>query len=247
MRITIGVALLAALAGSAGCDGTGEPPTAPAGTHTSATTEVLKTGAAVLQGEGPLNRFDVYVVGFHPMKDDPEHQMEAHHFCEQVNEEFAQCVLFDGNSKRSNMTGVEYIISERLFGTLPAEERPYWHPHNGEILSGQLVAPGLPQVAEQELMRRKVNSYGKTWHTWATDKGMTLPLGPPVLAWSFSRDGEIQPGLVEARDRRLGINTAETRKSRADLAPLARPQQGVDVLKGQFGRPTTPIPGVVQK
>jgi len=50
---------------------------------------------------------------FHPMKQEPAHQMEAHHFCKQVNEDFAQCVLFDGNTSAANMTGVEYIISEK--------------------------------------------------------------------------------------------------------------------------------------
>ena len=66
--------------------------------------------------------------------------MEAHHFCRQVNEDFAQCALFDGNSEDANLNGIEYIISARVFDQLPVEERPYWHPHNGEILSGQLVA-----------------------------------------------------------------------------------------------------------
>ena len=47
------------------------------------------------------------------------------------------------------MNGVEYIISEKLFETLPSEEKKYWHPHNGEILSGQLVAPGIPKMAEK--------------------------------------------------------------------------------------------------
>lgn len=145
------------------------------------------------------------------------------------------------------MTGIEYIISEKVFDTLPPGERQYWHPHNGEILSGQLVAPGLPGAAEKELMKDKMNSYGKTWHTWAADKGEKVPMGPPMLAWSFNRDGEDQPGLVANRDRTLGINTAEVRQSRQDLVSLAKPQEGVDALKGRFGRPTKDIPGVTAK
>src|SRR5690606_5279909 len=99
------------------------------------------------QGQSPLAGMDVYLVGFHPMKDQPERQMEAHHFCRQVNQDFAQCALFDGNTKDANLTGIEYIVSEKLFRTLPEAERRFWHPHNGEILSGQLVAPGIPSVA----------------------------------------------------------------------------------------------------
>jgi hypothetical protein len=201
----------------------------------------LLTGAAL----------DVYLVGFHPMKDDPEHQFEAHHFCQQVNEDFAQCALYDGNTAEANLNGIEYIISERLFESLPEEEKQYWHPHNGEILSGQLVAPGLPEIADKELMRSKMNSYGKTWHTWDTghgsEDGDVMPLGEPALAWSFNRFGEDAPGLVESRDGRMGISTEERRRQREDLLELAHPQEGVDVLDGAFQRPTEPIPGVVDK
>ena len=227
-----------------------EPPLAPPGADETARTNVLEAGAALLQDNGPLAKMDVYVVGFHPMKDDPSHQMEAHHFCRQVNEDFAQCALFDGNGVESNLTGVEYIISEKLFEALPAQEQASWHPHNGEILSGQLVAPNLPEVAEKELMRSKMNSYGKTWHTWhtrnGTQPGDTMPVGPAMLAWSFSRDGEVQPELVAERDRRMDISTAQRRADRADLVELARPQAGVDALRAHFPD-AVPIPGVSER
>lgn len=190
----------------------------------------------------------MHIVGFHPMKDDPHLQMEAHHFCRQVNEDFAQCALFDGNGPEANLTGVEYIISEAAFEKLPAEERAYWHPHNAEILSGQLVAPGIPEAAEKALMRQKMNSYGKTWHTWHTKHGTaagdTMPVGPAMLAWSFNRDGEADPAMVAERDRGMGIDTAERRAHRQDLRELARPQWGVDTLRGHFPV-ATPIDGVV--
>ena len=223
--------------------------TSPPGDSKTTTTHVLESGAALLQSNSPLKDFDIYLVGFHPMKDAPEKQMEAHHYCHQVNQDFAQCVLFDGNTKNANMTGVEYIISEKLFATLPQEERQYWHPHNGEILSGQLIAPGIPKMAEHRLMKDKMNSYGKTWHVWQTggpgETGASLPLGPPMLAWSFNRDGEAKPELVDERDSKLNVNTEEIRRSRQDLQPLAKPQSGVDALNGKFARPTAPIPGVV--
>ncbi len=226
-----------------------EPKTTPSGDAKSAKTRTLEAGARLLQGKAPLRGFDVYLIGFHPMKDHPQTQMEAHHYCHQVNQDFAQCVLFDGNTAGANMNGVEYIISEKLFASLPEAERKYWHPHNGEILSGQLVAPGIPQAAEKSLMKTKMNSYGKTWHFWNTgmagQAGDRLPLGDPMLAWSFSRDGEILPRLVENRDQALGIDTGKKRQDRADLQSLAKPQSGVDDLKDRFDRPTREIPGVV--
>ncbi len=214
----------------------------------SPSTIALEAGAKVLQSSTPLKPFDVYMVGFHPMKDHPNHQMEAHHYCHQVNEDFAQCTLFDSNGRHARLNGIEYIISEKVFSSLPAVERAYWHPHNGEILSGQLVAPRLPAAAEKALMRSKMNSYGKTWHVWNTGhEGMMpdqLPLGPAMLAWSFSREGEALPAMVEKRDRRVGVNTAAIKAQRADLQKLAKPQSGVDDLKGKFGRASTDIPRV---
>lgn len=226
-----------------------EPARRPPGTEEAAKTQVLEAGAAVLQTDSPLDPMNVYLVGFHPMKADPMHQMEAHHFCSQVNEDFAQCALFDGNTRDANLNGIEYIISERLFATLPKEEKQYWHPHNYEILSGQLVAPNLPGVAEKALMQGKMNSYGKTWHVWSTGTadgpGNELPLGEPMLAWSFNRDGEAKPGLVERRDERMGIDANETRRARQGLVDLAHPQCGVDALKGAFpGADEAPPTGV---
>ncbi|HVJ38053.1 MAG TPA: OBAP family protein [Stenotrophomonas sp.] len=220
----------------------------PPGAAESAKTNTLEAGAALLQNNGPLAKMDVYLVGFHPMKEAPQHQMEAHHFCRQVNEDFAQCALFDGNGVDANLNGIEYIISEKLFEQLPAQERRYWHPHNAEILSGQLVAPGLPKVADKALMRSKMNSYGKTWHTWSSRPmgdmpADRLPLGPARLAWSFNRDGEADPALVAERDQRMDISTEAMRRDRQDLLPLARPQEGVDALRSAFPA-ATPIPGV---
>lgn len=143
------------------------------------------------------------LVGFHPMKDDPSHQMEAHHYCEQVNEDFAQCVLFDGNDEKANLNGTQFIISEKLFLTLPAAERKYWHPHNAEILSGQLVGSNLPETAEKAFMRQKMNSYGKTGPRQEDEDRhhgkAREPPGPGASGQAAGRGGRAQ-GEVRAPD-----------------------------------------------
>jgi hypothetical protein len=97
-------------------------------------------------------------------------------------------------------------------------------------------------------MKGKMNSYGKTWHVWMTDDNGRpvdkLPMGEPHLAWSFNRDGETLPGLIERRDKKMDTNTTQVRQDRQDLLPLARPQSGVDDLNGKFPGPTHPIAGV---
>jgi hypothetical protein len=207
-----------------------ESRTAP-GDERSSRTAALETAADALQSKGPVSTISMYLNGFHLAKSDPKMQMEAHHYCNQVNQDFAQCVLYDGNTADARLMGVEYIVSETVYETLPEQEKAFWHPHNFEILSGQLRMPGVPEAAEKAALADKINSYGKTWHTWMTGvHGGTsdqLPLGPAQLQWSFNRDGEALPGMVEARDERMGLDTTEARAGRADLASRANPQGGV--------------------
>ena len=224
-------------------------PVRAAGTHKGAWLAVLEQGSHLLQEMTPLTGFHAYVVGFHPAKDDPDMQMEAHHFCRVVNDDFLQCVLFDGNTKDANLIGIEYIVSQGLFDSLPEEEKDYWHPHNFELLSGTLIAPGLPAVAEKAFLGRLMNSYGKTWHTWHTGRhdgqpGMDLPLGGPKLMWSFNREGECDESLIASRDQAMGVDTREKKGERSEMAVAAHPQRGVDAIADHFSG-AVPIPGVV--
>jgi hypothetical protein len=225
-----------------------EPPVAPSGEGRSLWRTALEAGAALLQDTTPLKDFDIYVVGLHCAKHEPDMQMEAHHFCRQVNQDLLQCTIFDGNTKDANLIGIEYIISERLFATLPVQEREFWHPHNYEILSGQLTAPGLPEAAERAFLKELMNSYGKTWHTWHTGRhdgapGDRLPLGEAKLMWSFNRDGEADERLKLDLATHMGIDEADKRGQRRGFTSLAHPQYGVDAMKDEF-TDTTPVPGV---
>jgi len=198
----------------------------------------------------PPSELGIYLVGIHPEKNNPMHQPVAHHYCHQVNSDFAQCVLYDGNTKTANLMGIEYIIPETVYETLAPEEKKYWHPHNYEILSGALSAPGLPAKVEKGALKAKMNSYGKTWHVWRTPNccnGTALPLGEPTLGWSLNRDGEANP-LALSKVKDLGINMEQKRKERADLKSVAKPQGGVDDLKSLFPAGTLKdMPGVVDK
>jgi hypothetical protein len=242
------------LALTAGCGRDTPPsnPAAPPGAPTEADTKILEKGAQVLQNLSPIRALDMYLDGFHVMKDQHDLVMEAHHYCRGMNEEFTQCVIFDGNTPTSNIIGVEYIISEPLFETLDGEEQQLWHPHNYEILSGQLVLPGVPDVAEKAALKKKLNSYGKTWHIWDTGHhghpaANKLPIGKPLLAWSFNRDGEIPEAVVQARDQRMDIDSAEKRRDRAELSAEAHPQRGVDDLAPVLPGKAQPPPGVQHK
>lgn len=202
----------------AGCGDQNTPPKTPtAGAETSATTSILETGAAAMQGKAPVSELNVYLDGFHFASGDPQHQMEAHHFCGVLNEEVIQCALYDGNTDDAHLIGVEYVVSAQVFRSLPEEERKLWHSHAFEVTSGQLIAPGLPTAAEHALMTKLASTYGKTWHTWQTDRGDAVPLGIPHLMMGFTADGQLRPEFATERDKRLGMSTQTKKEDRASI------------------------------
>jgi hypothetical protein len=51
-----------------------------------------------------------------------------------------------------------------------------------EVMSGELLAPHVPEVLARGDMQKLVGTYGKTWHTWQVDRGDRLPLGEAYVA-----------------------------------------------------------------
>ena len=216
MRNRVGLSLVAITLAACGGENTDSNVQAP-GAPQSAKTTALEAGADVMQDKAPLRTLNAYLDGFHFYNGNMQGQMEAHHYCGHLNEETTQCVIFDGNEENAKIMGVEYIISGNLFTKLPTEEKHLWHSHVHEVRSGQLIAPGIPQVAEHELMEKIASTYGKTWHTWHTDQSLELPLGTPMLMMGFTKDGQIDEQKVAERDKRFGISTSDKRKAREDI------------------------------
>lgn len=187
------------------------------GAPTSTKMQLLDSGAAVMQSRPPIDAINAYLDGFHFYNGDKNGQMEAHHYVTVLNDDVMQAVIYDGNTPDARLMGVEYIISERLFKTLPPEEKKLWHSHQYEVKSGTLIAPGLPEPAEHALMTKIVNTYGKTWHTWHTDRDKTLPLGTPALMMGFTADGQLDPRLLADRDRRFDVDSKAIREARRDI------------------------------
>jgi hypothetical protein len=221
--VTIAGSLMTLMLAGCGNDDTASNVTAPGAPETGRT-KVLEAGAAVLQDKPPIDAINSYLDGFHFYNGRLQVQMEAHHYCSILNEEVTQCVIYDGNQRDAKIMGVEYIVSANLFAQLPEAEKALWHSHVHEVKSGQLIAPGIPDVAEKELMRKLVGTYGKTWHTWHTDADKQLPFGVPQLMMGFTADGQHDPAMVAARDRRMNVDSLAKRKEREDIpAPAIDP------------------------
>ena len=54
-----------------------------------------------------------------------------------------QCLLYDSLEKNARLIGVEYMVSENLFLTLPEEEKKLWHSHEYEVKGGLLFIQGV--------------------------------------------------------------------------------------------------------
>ncbi len=199
------------------------------GAEKSTKSKMLGMGAELLQRRSPISAINMYLNGFHFYADDIGRQIEAHHYCTHLNEEFFQCVIYDGNQAGARLIGVEYIVSERTFKALPDEEKALWHSHRHETTAGELTMPGIPEAVEHTAIATLVNTYGKTWHTWQIDKNSALPIGIPQLMMGFTKDGQLNPEMIASRDKELGVDTAKMKKAREDLAEAAQdPAAGAD-------------------
>jgi hypothetical protein len=196
--------------------------------------KVINTGADVLQSKTPLNGFNAYLDGFHFYNGNIDAQMEAHHYVNQLNEDLYQAIIFDGNGKDAKVMGVEYIITERMFKSLSKEEKRLWHSHHHEVSSGTLIAPGIPEIAEHELMEKLISTYGKTIHTWHTDQERVLPVGAPMIMMGFTKEGQLHEQLLADRDKRFDISTQKKKENRRDI-PVPRPDKDANTWeKGEI-------------
>lgn len=177
---------------------------------------LLDVASAVMQPKCPVDAMSTYLNGFHMYADEMGRQVEASHFCIHLRHDLHQCVIFDRNTPDARLIGIEYIISEDRFRSLPEDEKRLWHSHHYEVKSGILTAPGVPEIAEHVYFEDLVTTYGKTFHTWQYDRD-DFPYGIPQLMMGLTEDGQADEELVRARDRRLGVSTSGKRRNRADI------------------------------
>ncbi len=191
-------------------------PAVPGGPLTTKS-HVLDTAADAMQAHRPINAMSEFLNGFHFYADDMGRQVEANHFCTHLTEDFHQCVIYSSNQADAKLIGIEYIVSEKVFKSLPDEEKRLWHSHNYEVKSGELIAPGIPEMAGHAFMKDLVTTYGKTWHTWQIDRFQDFPTGIPQLMMGFVKDGQVNQQMVDDRDKRFGANTQALKANRNDI------------------------------
>ncbi|KAJ5312702.1 hypothetical protein N7508_003532 [Penicillium antarcticum] len=198
--------------------------------------QVLETGASMVQDFTPVKQICAHLNAFHVYANDPTRCVEANHYCTHLTEDVRQCLIYDSSKTNARLIGIEYMVSPRVFKTLPADERKLWHTHEFEVKSGMLIMPapaGVPtsvwEAAETAEMQDIAPIYGKTYHFWQVDRGDIVPMGPPQLMGSFTSEESVKaakPGgldeLLGDRDGLYGVDYRQKAKKREGIEAVEK-------------------------
>ncbi|KAF3456991.1 hypothetical protein FNV43_RR01648 [Rhamnella rubrinervis] len=203
------------------------------GEPTQTGTALVETAASALQDFGPINKIHQHLCAFHFYGHDMTRQVEAHHFCAHQNEEMRQCLIYDGPDSDARLIGLEYIISENLFLTLPDDEKRLWHSHEYEVKSGVLFMPGVPGPIQRQDLEKVCKTYGKVFHFWQIDRGDTLPLGIPQVMMALTRDEQLYDNLAQDVQKKHRIDFDKERENRAYMTG---PTHGIHPMANAGGK-----------
>jgi hypothetical protein len=111
--------------------------------------------------------------------DDPSLRVE--HFCKPSDKIMMVCQLYDSNSANATLIGIEYIITQQQYDSLPDREKPYWHAHREEF-SPNRADPMMPELTPEQTqaeMAKMLPTWGKVIITWMP--GDDMPSFPPQV------------------------------------------------------------------
>ncbi|GAB4827130.1 hypothetical protein Ancab_034018 [Ancistrocladus abbreviatus] len=199
--------------------GSDEKETETPGQPMSMAQQILDKGAELMQSLKPVRQIQQHACTFALYSLDMSRQIETHHYLSRLNHEFLQCPIYDSDHPAARLIGVEYIISDDLFESLPADEQKLWHSHAYEIKAGLWVNPGTPEFVQRHEVQNLAKTYGKFWCTWQVDRGDLLPVGEPALMVSSqgSNMGLVSPDLIRKRDNKYSILSDAFRESRVEI------------------------------
>ncbi|XP_054790037.1 oil body-associated protein 2B-like [Prosopis cineraria] len=197
----------------------GSPSDPTPGAPMSTGQKAIDTGAEMMQTLKPINQFSLHACSFGIFSHDMSRQIETHHFCSRLSQDFVQCAVYSSNDRKARLVGVEYIVPANTFETFPPEEQRLWHSHAYEIKSGIWVNPRVPEMIAKPELENFAKTYGKFWCTWQIDRGDKLPMGAPALMMSPQAvsPGIVRPELVHERDAKYGISSESLQSSRMEI------------------------------
>ena len=111
--------------------------------------------------------------------DDPSLRVE--HFCKPHDSIMMVCQLYYSNSANATLIGIEYMITQEQYDSLPNREKPYWHAHREE-LRPERADPMMPELSPEQAqaeMAKMFPTWGKVIITWIPSDD--LPSFPPQV------------------------------------------------------------------
>ncbi|TKY87085.1 hypothetical protein EX895_003762 [Sporisorium graminicola] len=99
----------------------------------------------------PVDRIHQALHAYHVVADERGEIVSSVHYCScSSSGDHFQCLIYDSDRSDAKLIGIEYMIPEEVFLTLPDEEKPFWHSHVYEVMSGSLILIGLRAGAVAE-------------------------------------------------------------------------------------------------
>jgi Protein of unknown function (DUF1264) len=111
--------------------------------------------------------------------DDPSLRVE--HFCKPNDKIMMVCQLYDSNSTNATLIGIEYVVTQQQYDSLPDREKPYWHAHREEFRPDR-ADPMMPELSPEQAqaeMAKMLSTWGKVIITWNPNDD--LPSFPPQV------------------------------------------------------------------
>ncbi|KAK3165333.1 hypothetical protein QOZ80_1AG0031900 [Eleusine coracana subsp. coracana] len=118
----------------------------------SVSSQVLDMGAQLVQALKPVKQMKQHACSFALYSRDPGRQLEVHHFVSRLNQDVLQCGVYDSDKPSARLIGVEYIVSDAIFETLPPDEQRLWHSHAYEVKAGLWTDVGVPEALQRSEM-----------------------------------------------------------------------------------------------
>ncbi|KAF4360694.1 hypothetical protein G4B88_010689 [Cannabis sativa] len=79
-----------------------------------------------MQSLKPVKKMNQHVCSFALYSHDMTRQLMTHHYVTRLNQ--------DSDHISTHLIGVEYIVSDKVFETLPPQEQKLWHSHAYEVI-----------------------------------------------------------------------------------------------------------------
>ncbi|CAN0910950.1 Oil body-associated protein 2B [Linum grandiflorum] len=89
--------------GSKSMEGGGEP--IPPGKPMSMEQHMLDKGAMMLQSLKPMKQISQHGCSFAIYSHDMTRQIETHHYCTRINQDFLQCAVYDSDGSHGRLIG----------------------------------------------------------------------------------------------------------------------------------------------